>query len=186
MSTKNLVNVLNDLLPSPDVETSHQITVRAPVEAVYDAARSVDLSSSTLVRWLFRLRGLPASALSLNGLEQLRFKPLAEERPDHFVLGLVGQFWHPAGRLLDFDPSEFATLRKPGFAKAIWAFHVSAVANGGSELHTVTRVACEDEQARRRFWWYWRVVGPFSRLVRRSALNAIRTKAEAGSAAGSV
>jgi hypothetical protein len=48
---------------------------------------------------------------------------------------------------------------------------------GCSLLVTETRVAAVDEHARRAFLRYWRLVGPFSRLIRRRWLAAIARSA---------
>ena len=166
------------LLPEFDVESTHAEWINAPARDTYAAARNLDLSGSAVVRWLFRLRGLPPSALTLDGLTTLRFKPLREDPPRGFALGLVGQFWRPSGRLLDFEPGDFTTLHRPGFAKAIWTFRVFAGADSRSFLRTWTRVRCMDEAARRKFLRYWRFVGPFSGLIRTKGLRLIREAAE--------
>ena len=56
-------------------------------------------------------------------------------------------------------------------------FHVRAV-DGGTLLTTETRIKGTDEEARRRFRRYWRVVMPGSALIRRAWLRAIRRRAE--------
>jgi hypothetical protein len=43
---------------------------------------------------------------------------------------------------------------------------------------TETRVLCTDDEARRRFSLYWRLVGPFSALIRRVLLRRIKREAE--------
>jgi hypothetical protein len=47
------------------------------------------------------------------------------------------------------------------------------------ELSTETRVACYGNAARRKFLLYWRVVEPFSGLIRWSLLRGVRRAAEA-------
>ncbi len=170
--------IADRLLPTYDIESRHHITIQAPAEAAYSAARTFDLAESKLVALLFQLRGLPPSALTLDGLAQLRFKPLIEEPPDGFALGLIGQFWRPSGRLLDFDPSAFGEAAPPGFAKAVWSFWTQTHDPATCTLHTSTRVMCADASARRSFLRYWRLVGPFSGLIRRRALRLIRVSAE--------
>ncbi len=171
---------LDELLPEFDVESSHAVKVEASIETTYDAARYVDLSRSWTIRALFRLRGLPVSALSIDGLQHLHFKSLIDERPDRLVLGLVGQFWTPSGHLLDFDPAQFRQLHPPGFAKATWSFDIEALSPDACRLSTVTRVHCIDSTARQSFLRYWRFVGPFSGLIRRRMLHLLKASAEKG------
>ncbi len=168
-----------ELLPEFDVESSHSIWVSATPEATYAATRHLDLSGSRLVRWLFRLRGMPRSALTLDGLARIRFKPLVEDPPNAFALGLIGQFWRASGRLLDFDPATFTTARHPEFAKAIWLFRVHPESGQRCELVTTTRVYCMDPESRRRFLRYWKIIAPFSGVIRRQALQLARDAAEA-------
>lgn len=169
---------VDELLPYFDVESSHSIIIVAPIDRVYEAARRLDLSASLTIRLLFRLRGMPSSALNAQGLAQLNFKPLLEASPRGFVLGLAGQFWTPSGHLLDFEPATFATLQPPGFARAIWSFDLVALSPTQCRLRTITRVCCTDEQARDSFRRYWRFVGPFSGLIRRRMLKLIKRAAE--------
>lgn len=166
-------------LPVFDVETAHTIEVRATPGAVLSAARRLDMRGSWIVRSLFRLRGLPPEALDLSGLEQLRFKTLRDEPGKGFVLGLVGQFWTPSGELLDFSVDAFRDFSTPGYAKATWAFEVSEEPAEVTRLSTVTRVRCLDEASRRRFRFYWRVVGPFSGIIRTEILKSLKAAAEA-------
>ncbi|HCV25254.1 MAG TPA: hypothetical protein QF604_23670 [Candidatus Latescibacteria bacterium] len=169
---------VDEWLPHFDVESAHQITIEAPNQTVYDATRGLYLSDSRIIRCLFRLRGLPTSALNLEGLNQLHFKPLVEEPPNRYVLGLAGQFWTPSGHLLDFDPKGLQSLDPPGFAKAIWSFEIEAVTSASGVFRTMTRVHCADEGARRSFRRYWRFIGPFSGLIRRRMLHLIKKSAE--------
>ena len=55
---------------------------------------------------------------------------------------------------------------------------------GGSHLRTETRVRPTDTGAWRAFRPYWLVVKPFSSLIRRDLLLAIRRRAESGVSAG--
>lgn len=174
------VPFVEHLLPRYDVQSQHAITIRSSAADVYRQTRRLDLSSSPLVRWLFRLRGFPPSALSLDGLSSIRFVPLVEQPPVGFVFGLVGQFWRPSGNLLDFEPSDFPDLQPPGYAKAIWSFDISFISASSSRLRTVTRVACPDRKTRRRFKLYWSVVGPFSGLIRREFLEGAKRACEGG------
>jgi hypothetical protein len=172
------VPFVDELLPDFDMESCHQIHVAAPAETVYATARRLDMSSSWIIRFLFRLRGMSRSALNAEGLSRIRFKPLLEDPPRGFVLGLVGQFWTASGQLLDFEPSEFRELNRPGFAKAIWSFDVTSESPAATNLRTVTRVLCADPTSRQSFRRYWRVIGPFSSVIRARMLRIVKKSAE--------
>lgn len=169
----------DDFLPRFDLETRHTTEIEAPAERVYEVTRSLDLSSSWIVRTLFRLRGLPTRSLTLDGLARNRFLPLLDDPPHGFVLGLIGQFWRLSGRLKEFDPDTFVGLDTPDDAKAIWTFDLEATTPTTTRLRTVTRVLCPDAASRRRFRAYWSVVGPFSGLVRRELLRVVKKQSEA-------
>ncbi|MDH3207969.1 MAG: hypothetical protein OEO79_15290 [Gemmatimonadota bacterium] len=172
------VPFIDELLPDFDMESRRRLHVAAPAETVYSAARRLDMSSSWIIRFLFRLRGMPKSALNAEGLSRIRFKLLLDEPPRGFVLGLVGQFWTLSGRLRDFEPSAFRELDLPGFAKAIWSFDITPESATTSSLRTVTRVSCADASSRRRFRRYWRIIGPFSSVIRARTLRIVKRSAE--------
>ena len=52
-------------------------------------------------------------------------------------------------------------------------FRAKPLPGGRSQLTTETRVAATDAASRRSFGRYWRVVGPFSALIRRRWLRSI-------------
>ena len=52
--------LIDEVLPTYDVVTRHEIDVDAPLEQVYASVRGLDLADSTIIHWLFRLREVPA------------------------------------------------------------------------------------------------------------------------------
>ena len=170
--------LVHEWLPTYDIHTEHRAVVRAPNLPTYEVASALDLSSSWITRTLFRIRGLPAAALRREGLKALRFKLLSEEPPRGYVLGIIGKFWTLSGHLVDYEPTAFRDFDEAGFARAAWSFEVTALDEKSCELRTVTRIACTDDESRRRFLRYWRVIGPFSGVIRREALAAVRRQAE--------
>jgi hypothetical protein len=179
-------------LPHADFAERHALRIHAPPERAYAAARRLDLSGSPLVRALFALRSLPGffSGKGLPGggglgttmdrLLRNGFVLLDERAPHEFVLGLVGRFWTPTGGIERIDAAEFGVFDRPGMAVAAWNFTVLPT-DEGSLVATETRVRCTDDAARRSFGRYWRVVKPFSGVIRMEALRAIRRTAESSS-----
>lgn len=182
--------LIDQHMPVAEFAERHALRVHAPPERAYAAARRLDLGGSPVVRALFALRSLPARftrrgyhgeralGMSAEGLLRSGFVLLDERPPHEFVLGLVGRFWTPAGGIERIDPAEFAGFDRPGMAVAAWNFTVLPT-DQGSLVATETRVRCTDDAARRSFARYWRVVRPFSGLIRMEALRAIRRSAEA-------
>ncbi len=177
------VGTLNDpldrFLPEWDVRGSFSRDVAAPPERVFDIVTNLDMRGSLVVRGLFRLRGLPGSALTMEGLKRIGFIELISERPTTFALGMIGRFWTARGGVKRFDPARFAGLAPPGYAKAVWAFSIQPRVASGVTVITETRVWCVDEEARRGFRRYWKVIRPFSEKVRKEALKNIQRVAEA-------
>lgn len=169
---------IDRLLPDADVAAAHAIVITAPAAIVYQQAQALDLRRSWGVRQLFRLRGLPQSALTLEGLQRLRFALLVDDPPHEMVLGLVGRFWTPTGELRRTDPEDFRSFQERGFAKAAWNFSVTDHGTGQVTLRTETRVLCLDEASRRSFKRYWVVISPFSGWIRKEALRLIKIEAE--------
>ena len=175
-------------MPACDVSEFHQTTVRAPIQTVYDTLRTADLGGSPIVRSLLRLRELPAvftiggSArnlhLNLDALVKGGFVLLGENPPNEIALGLAGRFWTLSGSRCRLDADEFRTFDRPGYAKAVWNFSLVQEGPQTTRLATETRVLCLDAASRRRFRMYWALIAPFSGLIRREVLRAIRRSSE--------
>jgi hypothetical protein len=175
--------LIDDFLPGYDVRERHRIKVHAPVERVYDAVRRLDISQTKLTMLLFRLRGIPAGrfaprCFTLDDFLKMRFILLGEKPNKELLLGLVGRFWTASGALRRLDAEGFRSFNEQGYAKAAWNFSLAGQRDGSVLLETETRVLCLDQMSRRRFRLYWLVVGPFSGLIRREVLRAIKRSAE--------
>lgn len=187
METQSLL--IDEFLPRYDVETRHEIDIKAPIERVYEVVRNLDLRQSWLIRGLFFLRGLPARlsrrqggpkglGLTLNDLQETGFILLGEKPPEELLLGVVGRFWTPAGDLQRLDASEFQAFDRSGYAKAVWYFNCSQAEGKPTRLLTETRVLSMDEVSGKQFQRYWVFIGIFSGLIRYEALRIIKRQAE--------
>ena len=103
------------------------------------------------------------------------FTLLATDPPREIVFGLMGRFWQPNGGVIPSTAEAFTRPLPSGVACAVWNFSVHPD-SGGTVVATETRVLCENPAARIRFRLYWAVVGPFSALIRREMLRAIRAE----------
>ncbi|MEK6324635.1 MAG: hypothetical protein AABN33_23590 [Acidobacteriota bacterium] len=180
--------LIDEFMPAYDVSEFHQTTVRAPIQRVFDALRTADLGGSRIVRLLLRLRELPAMFtigghkrnlhLNLDALVKGGFVLLGENPPNEIALGLVGRFWTLSGSRCRLDADDFRAFDRPGYAKAVWNFSLVEESAGITRLATETRVHCLDDVSRLRFRVYWAMIAPFSGLIRRETLRAIRKTAE--------
>jgi hypothetical protein len=165
-------------VPTPDVSSHHRIVVLAPPSRVYRAILQLDLRESFVIRHLFQLRGMPEWAATFEGFQRLGFILLTVEENANVVLGVAGRFWTRSGELQRLTPEAFRAFARDGFAKATWSFSIHENEDGSSDLRTTTNVECFGPSARRRFKFYWLLVGPFSAWTRREALKIIKRQAE--------
>ncbi|HEY6066110.1 MAG TPA: hypothetical protein VIY96_08125 [Thermoanaerobaculia bacterium] len=192
--------LLDRWLPEFDVSKRHAIEIPAHPERVYREVLRYDFGGSVMTTVLMGLRGYgfrrhrthsAEGATLAERLERFAFTLLEEKPGEERVFGLVGKFWRPDGGLRRLSREEFAAFAEPGFAKAAWNLRVGSglhLPHGGSGLHlphcdlsTETRVLCLGENARRKFLIYWRVVEPFSGVIRWSLLRRIRRAATSSS-----
>jgi hypothetical protein len=154
---------LDAFLPTYEFSTRHTVSVTVDPVRADRALREVTFKEIPLVRALLLARGL--------GLRRAEDRVLATMVPratiledvpgEGLVLTLSGQFWRMRGR----GPEAPAT--------AVIDFR----ALPGS-LATETRVHVPDPVSRKKFGRYWRIVGPFSGLIRMIVLRAAKRRAE--------
>ena len=182
--------LIDEWMPVWDAVERHETRIRAPRERVWQAVRTLDFTRSPVIRALFALRSLPglvagrrrerALGSTLDALLRNGFVLLDERAGEELLLGVVGRFWRPTGDLVRLTANEVRAFDRPGHTVATWDFTL-ADDGGAVRLATETRVRCTDLASRRSFGRYWRVVGPFSALIRREMLRSIRRAAESGS-----
>jgi hypothetical protein len=156
---------LDELMPAWDARERHERRVPAPPRDAVAAAIGIPVAPDTLVRALFRLRGLPGGGSIGAAMRALGFEQLVRE-DDCVVLGAAGRPWSPRGRIGSFSGAG------PGEIRMLLEISATQV-EGGALLATETRVAAVDAAGRRAFRRYWLAVGPFSAFVRRRWLAAV-------------
>jgi len=190
------VLLIDQFLPRYDLAIAHAEVLRAAPEMSYRAARSIDLFRVPLIRALLELRTVPqrltdrlsggragtdpTSAMPTFRLDDMVRPPinwtlLGEQPGVELVLGQIGRPWQPTemGSGPEVAPGEFAAFAEPGYAKIALGLRVQPYGTGGTILTLETRVALTDAASLRRFRRYWRLIGPFSHLVRWLALRQL-------------
>lgn len=159
------MKALDEFLPEYEFVERHHARVDAAPERIDRAFREVTLRDLPAVRVLFSLRGMRGHRVDRPLLDELlKGAEVLEDTPgEGLVFRLRGQFWRVRGG----DDTGSA-------AEAVADFRVET---GG--LSTETRVHVEDLVARRKFRRYWRVIRPFSGLIRILILRAAKRRAEA-------
>lgn len=194
---------LDAMMPAWQFSERHEIRVHADPARVERAIRAVTAREIRLFRLLTWIRNprLPGSRQRESILAPSADRPildvalkggfmvLAEVPQQELVFGTLVVVPRELRRLppeelarrrREFTPAKFQALSAPGFAKAAMNFHLEDEGNGWTRLTTETRVFATDDNARRRFAAYWRVIYPGSALIRRMWLRAIRLRAERG------
>ena len=170
--------LIDQFLPQYEFSERHTIDVHASMQDTYTALRLFDMGDSFIVRSLYRLRGLPTKALTLDGMLKWGFILLAEEPPCELVFGLIGRFWTLTGGITSMAAKDFASFDQAGSAKVAANFSLTQLPDGTVRAATETRIHCVDDASRLRFRLYWTVIGPFSAWIRVEWLKLIKHKAE--------
>ena len=170
--------LIDQFLPHYDVSAQYQIDFHAPLERVYSAARHLDMTDSWIVRWLYRFRGLPTSSLTLDGMLKFGFVLLADNPSQEIVFGLIGQFWTPMGQIQHVTADAFVDFNQQGYAKVAGNIALVPRDDGNIRVTTETRIYSPDNASRRKFRWYWLLIGPFSGIIRKEWLRLIKRRAE--------
>ena len=177
--------LIDSFAPSPDAVETHSIAINASIEEVNRALWTADLGGSLVIKFLMGLRSLPEfilrrgcvpprkQTITLQTLIDSGFGILANE-PEEIALGVTGKFWRPTGNLSPFKREDFERPVPAGLARGVWNFSVKEDKPGGTSLSTETRVVCGDDGSRRKFRVYWFFVRPFSGLIRRLMLRAVK------------
>lgn len=184
-----MASTLDHLLPAPDVSERHGRVVRATPERTDAAFRALTLREVPLVALLTAVRSLPELAVRRRvpgAVDQplvgqalvAGFTVLHDVPGEELVLGLIAQPWRPGGQIVRATtPAEFSGFAEPGFVRAAMDVRFTAV-DGGTRVATETRVRATDAAARRAFGRYWRLIAPFSGLIRVLLLRAVAARAE--------
>ena len=160
------MTAIDRFLPEWDVNEVRDTLLDVEPEQALAAALAAPAASGA-VGVLLRLRGLRAAGSVGDLLVGMGFEILAREAGE-VVFGAAGKPWRPRGAIGSFGaPSAGSVL-------IVANFLAEERVDGRTRLSTETRVAAVDEGARRAFRRYWRLVGPFSALIRRRWLAAAR------------
>lgn len=155
---------LDAFLPAYEFSTRHALPVAVDPVRADRAMRELTFREVPLVRALLLARGLGLR----NGEDAVlaamghRATVLEDVPGEGLILTLSGQFWRLRGRGPEAPALAVIDFRAPP-----------------GSLTTETRVHVPDPVSRRKFGHYWRIVRPFSGLIRMVVLRAAKRRAEA-------
>ena len=159
--------------------TLQTLTVSSTPANIYSHLWTADFSKSLMIVSLFKLRGMPHRAFTLNGLIKTGFILLEENTGQELVLGFVGQPWKLKGNLLTIHSDKFTSFSRKGFVKVVWNFQLTPIDSNTTRIATETRIYCMDRAAKYFFTAYWLLISPFSRLIRRHMLQVLKDSSKA-------
>ena len=160
------MTAIDRFLPQWDVNEVHERVVEAPRERALAVALASPAAPDLVVRALLGLRGARSRGSVEELLRAIGFE-VVSRTADEVVFGAAGRPWRPGGGMRRLSDAA------PGTVRVAANFRVETVDDGRTRLSTETRIAAVDAAALRSFRRYWRVVGPFSALIRRRWLRSI-------------
>lgn len=177
----------DDYFPNPQLVEVDEIEVAVSADRAYQVARHWDLGKAPVARLLFQARtalggeAADADALTLDriGGDGPGFRIVEDEPPRHFLIGAIGQFWRPSIPFRRFEPREFAAFGEPEVGKILWGLEFEPLGPHATRVRLEVRIGAQDPRTWRRFRRYFRIIAPFSHLIRKDALE--RMKKELGS-----
>lgn len=170
--TKRLID---KYLPTYTFNEYHEIIVERSVEEVYQIAKDFNLSKSKLIKFLFKMRGLPSMRMNLQDfITDIGFTNLEENSPAENLIG----FWartkiEPVSGYDDFVGNSISPR-----IKVVWNFYLEPLSQNRTKLSTETRVLCISLLSRFTFGLYWMIIKPFSGVIRTKMLQIIKKDSE--------
>lgn len=177
--------MLDRLIPEPEVCEVDRIRVNGSADAIWAKLRHGPLAQAWPVRALFAMRSVlmrgrgASPSIRIDDMRSSPDKPgfqvLGEAPPAEFAVGAIGQVWRLAIPFVHVtDAQAFSAFDVPGYVKVAWAIRIAPVRGANAcDVAVEVRVAATDAASRRKFRRYFRVIGPFSRYIRRTLLQAL-------------
>lgn len=166
--------LIDKYLPVYDFNECHAVEVTASPDGIYEKMILCDFKESILIRFLFRLRGIPKHLYTIAHLTNMGFTKL-DEQPGHEILyGMVTASPMFNTCKSNITPSEFIQDSDPATIKAVINFKLQGKSESRHIISTETRVWCGSKKMRSRFKYYWFFIKPFSQFIRRSMLKQMK------------
>ena len=180
---------LDDFLSEYQFVEYHEARTDAPRAKVLEAVRQVSVADMPTATFLLRVRAVaggdfstppppdPRPILDVLDKPDSGFLALDVSNPAEIVYGMVGKPWvnEPPPKVT--TPEQFLEFDEPGQIKVAFNIRVVDEGDGISRISTETRIVGNDDEARRVFARYWRIIYPGSAIIRRVWLDAIVDRA---------
>ena len=171
----NKQKLIDKYLPKYSFSEYHETVINSSIEKVYETARNFDLSKSNLIKWLFKVRGLPTKRMHLQDfISDIGFTNIEENIPTENLIG----FWarYKIEPITNSDNFINGTISHR--VKVVWNFFLEELDSNQVRLSTETRVLCITPSAKVTFGLYWIIIKPFSGVIRNKMLQIIKQDSE--------
>jgi hypothetical protein len=166
--------LIDKYLPAHDFNEFHCVELNSPAKNIYQKMLSCDFSKSYLIKFFFRLRGIPKNLFNIDHLTKMGFIKLDEEPGTEILYGMITDSPIFNSCKPSFSPDYFIRNSDPSIIKAVINFQIQDQGNLKHTISTETRVWCGNKQLKSKFTYYWFFVKPFSQLIRKSMLRQMK------------
>jgi hypothetical protein len=163
-------------LPAYNFNEHHSIDVNGFVSGNYQKMLQCDFSNSLLIKFLFKLRGMPTEVYSIEHFTSMGFIKLDEEPGKEILFGMVTN--NPMFNTCQSNVTskEFIQKSDATIIKAVINFRLHDNSNSRHTISTETRVWCGSKAMKSKFKYYWLFIKPFSQLIRKFMLKQMKTQ----------
>jgi hypothetical protein len=167
--------LIEKYLPEHTFNEYHEIIVNSPIGKVYEIAKNFDLSKSKIIKFLFKIRGLPTKRLNLQHfINDIGFTNLEEDYPNETLTGFWARF--KIAKIPSYQ--DFIQNSISPWIKVVWNFQFEKIEENKTKVSTETRVLCVAKISKVTFGCYWLIIKPFSGLIRIQMLKIIKNESE--------
>jgi len=166
--------LIDKYLPAYHFNELHSIELNGFVSGIYQKMLQCDFRKSSIIKYLFRLRGMPKEVYSIEHLINMGFIKLDEEPGKEILFGRVTD--SPMFNTCQSNVSSKEFIRKsdPTIIKAVINFKLHDKSNSQHIISTETRVWCGSKAMKSKFKYYWFFIKPFSQIIRKSMLKQMK------------
>ena len=143
--------LIDKYLSAYDFNEFHSTKVNASANVIYNKMLSCDVSRSFLIRFLFRLRGMPKHLHTINHLTNMCFVKLDEQPGKEISYGIMTTSPTFNCCLSNTTPASFSQNADASIIKAVINFQLQEQSNLTHLIFTETRIWCGSRAMRKSF-----------------------------------
>ncbi|MES2648145.1 MAG: hypothetical protein V4717_14810 [Bacteroidota bacterium] len=168
--------LIDKYLPAYQFNEFHSVELTGYLDGIYQKMLQCDFSNSSLIKFLFRIRGMSKEVYSIEHLTKMGFIKLDEDPGSEILFGMVTDNPMFNNCQLIVSSKEFIQQTDDTIIKAVINFKLQNKSSSQHIISTETRVWCGSKTIKSKFKFYWFFIKPFSQLIRKSMLKQIKTQ----------